>query len=104
MSKVKCETNFVCISNPSNQIEDQVTVKMERWQHQVDSGRLLIFKGGFHNEKDLEEAQRKCDLADSGKTVEGCPEHFSIYAKPFDLVKFAREILSFYTGYEKTLG
>ena len=42
----------------------------------------------------------KCGRADSGLPVEDCPKHFSICARPIDLLRFAKRILDFYKGYE----
>lgn len=84
----------------SYQYDESTTVKMERWSYYIDRGRLWFLRGGF-NKEELEDTIRKCERADSGAFSEqNCPKHFSIQGRRLDFVKFARQILKFYTGYE----
>jgi hypothetical protein len=94
------ENRIVVVPSFSNSVDDSTTIKMERWHYYTDTGRMLLIEGEYLDKEKFEEAVRKCDRADSGLPVEDCPNHFSIVGRPLDLVKLAKEILKFYTGYE----
>jgi len=100
MAEPNCETKITQLLGFSNSVKDSTLVKMERWHYYTDRGRLLFVEGlPLYGEKS-EDLLEKCERADRGEKVENCPKHFSIAARPLDLVRFARQILSFYTGYE----
>jgi hypothetical protein len=101
MPEDTCETETTtCILGFSNSVEDSTLVKMQRWHYYIDRGRLLFVEGLPLLRETSEDIFKKCDRADSGLSVEDCPKHFSIRARPIDLVNFAKQILAFYKGCE----
>jgi len=87
---------------------EYVTVKMVRWHYYIDRGKLMLIEG-IYGKEELEKVVEKCNRADTAikhreQALElDCPRHFELTCRPSDLVRFAREILSLYKGYEHLL-
>jgi hypothetical protein len=97
MPEDTCETETTtCILGFSNSVEDSAIVKMQRWHHYIDRGRLLFVEGLPLIRETSDDIFDKCERADRGEKVEDCPKHFSIRARPTDLMTFAQQILAFY--------
>jgi hypothetical protein len=92
-----CETEITtCILGLTNSVEDSTLVKMQRWHHDIDIGRLLFVEGSPLIRETSDDIFEKCERADRAETVEDCPKHFSIRARSKDLMTFAQQILNIY--------
>jgi hypothetical protein len=85
-----------CILGFSNSVEDSTLVNMRRSRHDIGRGRLLFVEGLLLIRETSDDVFGKCERADRGEKIEGCPKHFSIQARPTDLMTLAHQILNFY--------
>jgi hypothetical protein len=83
-----------------------VTIKVDRWHYYIDRSKLTLIDGGYRKKEELNEIERKCNIAD--RAVErgeppsaDCPEHFVLTIRWVDMVRLAEEILNLRDEREK---
>jgi hypothetical protein len=82
------------ISDLSNMAQDETHIKMKKWYYYADRAKLLFVKGYFPIEGELEKSFNSIERPGDNFDF----PHFEIICKPQELVRFAKQILNFYSS------